>query len=407
MTLPVHPNQISLSGILAEVEFAGPIPSRGIGLSDLYRGKSRTINNFNAFGSAAGDSFGEAVAISGNYAIIGVRLEDDEVGGNSGKAYIINVDTGALVHTLNNPNAFVGGNSSADFFGWSVGISGNYAIVGGYFEDDANGNNAGKVYIFNVTTGALVHTLNNPNPTGTSELDRFAESLAIDGDYAIVGAYDEDTGASASGVAYIFNVTTGALVHTLNNPNAYGTSSGDVFGWSVDISGNYAIVGAVWEDDENGSSAGKAYIFNVTTGELVRTLNNPNPEGTSANDNFGDAVAISGNYAVVSSSAEFGNSGYVYIFDVVTGASVYTIPNPNIYSTGSGDRFGWSVGISGNNVIVGTPNEDGLAGSSVGVAYIFSRLVPTNAIGYPFGSSVIIPSSGQIRFGNFHGYDYP
>ena len=91
----------------------------------------------------------------------------------------------------------------------------------------------------------------------------------------------------SSGKAYIFNVTSGALVHTLDNPNAYGTSSTDYFGFSVAISGNSAIVGAYQEDDAGGSSSGKVYIFNVTSGALVHTLDNPNAYGTSYDDRFG------------------------------------------------------------------------------------------------------------------------
>ena len=77
------------------------------------------------------------------------------------------------------------------------------------------------------------------------------------------------------------------LLHTLNNPNAYGTSANDWFGEAVAISGNYAIVGAYGEGDAGGTYSGKAYIFDVTTGSLLHTLHNPNAYGTSAYDYFG------------------------------------------------------------------------------------------------------------------------
>ena len=164
-----------------------------------------------------------SVAISGNYAIVTTYQENDAGGDDSGKAYIFNVTSGALVHTLDNPNAY--GTSAGDYFGWSVAISGNYAIVGAILEDDAGGLSSGKAYIFNVTSGALVHTLDNPNAYGTSQADYFGNSVAISGNTAIVGAYfEDDAGGTSSGKAYIFNVTSGALVHTLDNPNAYGTS---------------------------------------------------------------------------------------------------------------------------------------------------------------------------------------
>jgi hypothetical protein len=178
----------------------------------------------------------------------------------SGKAYIYNVTTGQLVRTLNNPNPY--STSLTDQFGYSVAISGNYAIVSAYNEDDSSGSDSGKVYIFNVTTGQLVHTLNNPNAYGTSVSDWFGASVAISGNYAIVGAWrEDDAGGTFSGKAYIYNVTTGQLVHTLNNPNAYGTSADDNFGFSVAISGNYVIVSAQTETDAGGTQSGKAYIF--------------------------------------------------------------------------------------------------------------------------------------------------
>jgi hypothetical protein len=334
-----------------------------------------TLDNPNAYGTPANDQFGTSVAISGNYAIVGAWKEADAGGYESGKAYIFNVTTGALVHTLDNPNAY--GTSGDDWFGYSVAISGNYAIVGAYLEDDAGGNSSGKAYIFNVTTGTLVHTLNNPNAYSTSANDRFGNSVAIDGNYAIVGAYlEDDAGGNSSGKAYIFNVTTGALVHTLDNPNAFDTSLNDNFGLSVAISGNYAIVGARLEDEAATMiNSGKAYIFDVSTGALVQTLDNPNPYNEAFDDQFGGSVAISGKYAIVSAQYEDEvggiSSGKAYVFDVTTGTLVKTLDNPNAYNTSAGDEFGGSVAISGKYAIVGAYQEDDAGGTSSGKAYIF------------------------------------
>ena len=123
----------------------------------------------------------------------------------------------------------------------------------------------------------LLHTINNPNAHAESLIgDTFGESAAISGNYAIVGAPFEDSSAEDvdQGKAYIFDVTTGLLVHTLDNPNVYAyTQINDQFGYNVGISGNYAIVGARYEDSVNiEDNQGKAYIFDVTTGLLVHTL---------------------------------------------------------------------------------------------------------------------------------------
>jgi hypothetical protein len=359
-----------------------------------------TLDNPNPYGTSADDNFGWSVAVSGNYAIVGAYNEDD-AGSllNSGKAYIFNVSTGALVATLDNPNAY--GTSSTDNFGYSVAISGNYAIVGAYKEDDAGGNDSGKAYIFNVTTGALVYTLDNPNAYSTSSNDRFGNSVAISGNYAIVGvSYEDDAGGLNSGKAYIFNVTTGALVHTLDNPSAYSTSDIDNFGNSVAISGNYAIVGAWFEDDAGGSDSGKAYIYNVSTGALVHTLDNPNAYDTSASDNFGNSVAISGNYAIVGATWEDDgglNSGKAYIFNVSTGALLHTLDNPNAYSTSTTDNFGNSVAISGNYAIIGARLEDDASGGNSGKAYIFD--VTTGTLVATLDNSNAYSTSLDDRFG--------
>jgi outer membrane protein assembly factor BamB len=361
-----------------------------------------TLNNPNAYSTSLNDYFGYSVSISGNYAIVGARLEDESGGDGSGKAYIFNVTTGALVHTLNNPNAYSA--SLGDEFGVSVSISGNYAIVGAYYEDDSPsvGFESGKAYIFNVTTGQLVHILNNPNAYSTSAEDFFGHQVSISGNYAIVGAYrEDDSGGIRSGKAYIFNVTTGALVHTLNNPNAYSTSDFDQFAWSLSISGNYAIVGAVFEDDSGGTVSGKAYIFNVTTGALLWTLDNPNAYSTSAGDEFGHSVSISGNYAIVGAldEADSGGtfSGKAYIFNVTTGALVHTLNNPNVYSTSASDSFGWSVSIFGNYAIVGAYQEDDSGGLASGKAYIFN--VTTGALVHTLNNPNAYSTSTNDQFG--------
>ena len=333
-----------------------------------------TLDNPNAFGTSFQDLFGVSVAISGNYAIVGASLEDEASGTTSGKAYIFNVTTGALLHTLDNPNAF--DTTAGDLFGGTLAISGDHAIVGVPSEDDAGGTSSGKAYIFDVTTGTLVHTLDNPNPFGTSESDIFGSNVGISGNYAIVGARLEDEASgTSSGKAYIFDVTTGNLLHTLDNPNAFGTIENDQFGNSVAIDGNYAIVSSTGEDDAGGTSSGKAYIFDVTTGNLLHTLDNPNAFGTSVTDQFGSSVAISGNRAIVAAISEDDtggtSSGKAYIFDVTSGSLLHTLDNPNAFGTSVDDVFGSRVGISGNYAIVGARREDSDGVTNSGKAYIF------------------------------------
>ena len=404
----------------------------------------QTIDNPNAYGTSTLDYFGRGVASSNTYTIVGAYNEDDASGTDSGKAYIFNNATGALVHTLDNPNPY--GTSDTDRFGFSVAITDTYAIVGAFAEDDAGGTTSGKAYIYNTVTGALLHTLDNPNAYGTSAGDSFGHSVAITDTYAIVGAWDEDEGINdvASGKVYMFQTASGTLYRTINNPNAYGTVTNDRFGRRIIATANYIIVCADGESDAaagGGYQSGKAYVYNSNGGSLLTTINNPNAYGTSANDQFGLVAAAdaASDYFVISARAEddaggtesgkayiysglgtllhtldnpnaygtsqtdyFGaglainsqytavnawqeddaggnNSGKVYIYNTVTGALLHTLDNPNAYGTSASDNFGFEgLSLIGTTLFVGAYNEDDASGTSSGKVYVYNLEEPVS-----------------------------
>jgi hypothetical protein len=400
-----------------------------------------TLNNPNAFGTSNFDFFGSSVGLSSSYAIVGA-VGESKIDENdpsyylTGKVYIFNATTGALLHTLNNPNS---GTTEEDQFGGNVAITNTRAIVSSIGYPSIS--YSGRVYIYNSVTGALLYTLSNPNVFGTTTSDNFGSSVAISDSYAIVGALGEDDGAgfpgSGSGKAYIYNASTGAFLRTLSNPNADGVAFNDGFGTSVAISDSYAVVGVPNEDDANFSS-GKVYIFNPATGALLRTLSNPNAYGTTADDRFGDSVAISGSRVIVGADGEDDvggiSSGKAYIFDISTGTLLHTLNNPNAYGTSANDSFGSSVAISDSYAAVGTPGEDVAGGADSGKVYIFSEPVAdqsviknllntpltlgstgigytqfssTNAILIPFGNNSqrrSSPEVGETRWNTEEGY---
>lgn len=334
-----------------------------------------TLDNPNNYGTSGSDQFGGAVGISESYSIVGAKYEDDATNESTGIAYVFSNTTGNLVHTLENPNAY--GTTANDFFGEVVSISENYCVVGVPNEDDAGGDGSGKAYIFNNSTGVLVHTLDNPNDYGTTLYDSFGKSVGITDTHCLVGASGEDDAdGSGQGKAYIFNTVTGALLHTLDDPNAYNTPANDTFGWSVGISNTYSIVCALNEKSPTDVSAsGAAYVFNNSTGALVHTLVNPNAYGTELSDQFGWKVSISDTYCIVSTYKEDDaggeNSGKAYVYNSVTGALLHTLDNPNVYGTSADDNFGYSIGISSTHAVVCAYLEDGSSGISEGKAYVY------------------------------------
>ena len=333
-----------------------------------------TLDNPNPYGTSENDYFGWDVACTDTYAVVGAFYEDDASGLNSGKAYIYNISTGALLHTLDNPNPY--GSSADDRFGSAIACTDTYVVVGAHLEDDANGTDSGKVYIFNISTGAYLRTLDNPNPHGTSTDNYFGHSVDCTDTYAVVTAFGEsDAGGTGSGKVYIFNISTGALLHTLDNPNPYGSSADDRFGYSVSCTDNYVVTSAYLEDEASGANSGKAYIYNISTGALLRTLDNPNSYGTSADDNFGNNVACTDTYTMVGARYEddigVTTSGKIYIYSTATGTLLQTLDNPNVYGTSQDDNFGRVIDCTDNYILTGLFTEDDSDGTQSGKAYIY------------------------------------
>jgi hypothetical protein len=260
-----------------------------------------------------------------------------------------------------------------DYFGYSVSISGDYAIIGAYREDTA-GTYAGAAYIFHRTG---VNTWDSGVKIQSSDIeadDYFGLSVSISGDYAVIGACGEDTGGTTAGATYIFHRTG---VNTWDSGVKILSSdiqSGDYFGWSVSISGDYAVIGAP-QEDTGGSNAGAAYIFRRTGVNTWDSGIKIQSSDIQAGDQFGHSIAISGDHSVV--GAKYGNASGTY-----TGAAyIFHRTGENTWDSGvkilssdiqAGDYFGWSVAISGDYAVIGAPQED-TGGSDAGSAYIFRR----------------------------------
>ncbi len=153
------------------------------------------IAKLNAEDAAYDDHFGGSVAISGNIAIIGANGKDDGSTTNSGSAYLFDITTGNQLFKLTADDA-----AQFDQFGNSVAISGNIAIVGASGNNDA-GDHSGSAYLFDITTGNQIAKL---IAADSATQDWFGGSVAINDNTAIVGAYADDDGGTNSGSAYIF-----------------------------------------------------------------------------------------------------------------------------------------------------------------------------------------------------------
>ena len=275
-----------------------------------------TIGNPNAQSTTANDYFGRHVSVSENYILATSNSEEDsDLVDFSGYAYIFRKSDNTLLHSIRNPNAEA--SSAADNFGRGAAINDTYTVIGAPNEEDSDGTytSSGVVYVYSTPTGNLLYKIENPDP---QQNNQFGGRLAISENYIIVGNYSYDVGLSGNvGNVYIFNISTGSLLHTISNPNEYGATINDQFGWTVDIANKYAIVGTPNEKHVSGgvttNAVGIAHIIDVQTGEIVKKLDNPNIE---ANSEFGYGVGITDNFAVVGArkaeSTDVGGKAYIY-----------------------------------------------------------------------------------------------
>ncbi len=320
-----------------------------------------------------GDWFGNSVSLSGNYALVGAPYDDDN-GFDAGSAHIFHFDGSTWVHQT---KLLSSDGTIDDRFGISVSLSGDYALVGAYGDDD-NGSFAGSAYIFHrdglnwVEQAKLL-------PSDNDFSDFFGYSVSLDGDYALVGAY----GAIAySGSAYIFQFNGSNWVEQ-SKLVASDAEIYDYFGYSVSLSGEHALIGVFGD----GTFGGAAYAYHLSGSdweEQPKLI----PSDRAANDDFGTSVSISGNYALVGADGDNSLSGSAYIFHFNGSNWVEQVKLTASDGTHF-DYFGRSVSLSGNHALAGASGH----GTHTGAAYVYSGFAtpsdPFAQYGICYGSTGI------------------
>lgn len=253
------------------------------------------------------------------------------------------------------------GNSTVQRFGGSVAISDNHVLVG--FSESGG---AQEAYMFEGTgiTWNLDQTL-VPSDAGQG----FGQAIALSGSLALVGAPNDDVGATNSGSVYVFEKQAGGWVEidklTQANPNDH-----DHFGSAVHIEGNVAAVGAP-EDDTLGADVGSVYLF-LWNGSSWSNIAKILPADVVPNARFGRDVELSGSTVVVGT-----NHDAVYVFEQI--ASTWWQTAKLTPPTGTlSCQFGFDVSISGDRILVGDQCEpsssNGTTNEPLGAAYVYQRL---------------------------------
>ena len=349
---------------------------------------------------ASGDYFSNSVGIHGDYAIVGAPWDDD-ASSMSGSAYIFvrSGTTWSQQAKLVASDAF--GN---DRFGDKSDIHGNYAIVSGHLNDDA-GNYSGSAYIF-VRSGTTWTQQVKLLASDADENDAFGCDVAIDGDYAIVGAYKDNDGLIAggdSGSAYIF-VRSGTTWTQQAKLLASDPAASDYFGDTVDIHGDYAVVGAYGNDGYDGTSnSGSAYVF-VRSGTTWSQQAKLVASDTQAQNFTRFDITIDKNCVVIGANGHdtasgISSAGCVYIF---TRSGTTWTQRADLFASDqtTSNFFGRSANLSENNLLIGVNGHDG-DGSNLGRVYAFTIPYATSTATRQiekWDSNINLDVSGNIYF---------
>ena len=257
--------------------------------------------------------------------------------------------------------------AAGDRFGISVSIDNNRAIVGAW-GNGVNGVNSGSAYIYKWSGSSWVEEANIV-PSDGAERDFFGNSVSIDSDWAIIGASNDDDKGEESGSAYIYKWNGTAWVQETKLTASDG-AAGDQFSIDVSIKNDRAIIGAKGDDD-NGESTGAAYIYEWNGTAWVEETKITASDG-AANDQFGSSVSIDSNRAIIGApvGTDSGvNSGVAYVY--TRNITAWVEEAKLVPSDGADvDYFGFEVSIENDRVIIGAPFDDDNGGES-GSAYIF------------------------------------
>ncbi len=327
------------------------------------------IAKLQAENTESDDKFGDTVAIDGDYIVVGAS-EEDTTADDAGRAYVFKIGAGSVEQIAklqaDDPEA-------QDGFGISVAIDGEYIIVGAA-EEDTTATDAGSAYLFKIIADDNIDQVRKVQAADAENSDYFGISVAADGGYVVVGASFEDTTAADAGSVYLFKIGAGDSLEQIAKVQAGDAESDDYFGDTVAIDGKYIVVG-VAEEDTTAQAAGSAYVFKIAEDDFVIEIAKLQADDAEADDRFGIAVAIDGEYIIIGARYEDSTvfaAGSAYLFQRTSDDSIVQIEKSQAFDAANRDNFGGAVAISGDHIVITAPYDD-TTETNTGSAYLYIK----------------------------------
>jgi FG-GAP repeat protein len=353
---------------------------------------------------AAGDSFGAAVSLDGDIAVIGAYGDDTAAGANAGSAWVF-ARAGSI---WSEQQELLASDAAADDgFGSAVSISDDTAVVGAALDDNALGADSGAAYVF-VRSGAVWAEQQKLLASDGGAADQLGSAVSVFGDTVALGASGADGPAADAGAAYVF-VRAAGVWSEQQKVAGRDPADGDQLGFAVAVSADILFAGAPLADAPGGLDAGRAYAF-VRSGTLwtqeagLLGADRPNL------DSFGLAVSLAGDTAAVGVpiDATVGGTGAGSVYVFARSGSTWTEQQKLLAADGAQqDYLGTSVAIDGDTLAAGADADDGPGGVNSGSVYVFVRsgstwtqqqklVAPDAAVGDGFGGSLALSGDTLI-----------
>lgn len=333
---------------------------------DLISGKWIENQKISPENGRNSDYFGYSVDLSGNRLIIGAYREEDTGLSNNGAAYIYDLDNGIWLLTQKITASIMNNN---DYFGFSVSLDGDQALVGAIGNDDTTVD-AGSAYVFNFdgdnwTQSTILY------PSG-NDPSNFGASVKLHNNQAFIGATNHNFNDVNSGSLFVFDFDNGNWQHNqIIHPDSRMPQ--DIFGFAVSASDTNLFVNSLYDDD-NGINSGTVYTYKKVNGSWFQDYElTSNEIDGSTYDSFGSSVSYNGNRLVVGAiydNGEFKDSGAAYIYDLIENSWVLTQKITANIEIEDG-YFGASVSLYGDRLLIGAPKGRYISTEGIGSAYIF------------------------------------
>lgn len=319
------------------------------------------------------DFFGNSVDMDGDVAVVGAYGE----GALAGAIYVFRFNGTNWIQEAKLIGSDTTSLPRGDQFGFSVSVSGDTIVVGSHYDDFAGKEDAGSAYVF-VFDGSRWSQAAKLIASDAAGWDNFGYSVSIDGDVIIVGANLDDDGGANAGTAFIFEKPSGGWTNMTETAKliALDTYENDEFGKSVSVSGNTAVIGAHYEATGSGFLTGSAYVFQFNGSSWTQVAKLTASDAADF-QYLGISVSIDGDVIVGGAWADDAGgemAGAAYVFEKPTGgwADMTQTAKLTASDAAAGDHFGWSASVDSDYIVIGAPAHN-WDGSGYGTAYAFKR----------------------------------